>query len=126
MQEFLIPAKPDLQAARESWLKMLARERRLSPETVEAYERDTRQFLHFLTGHCGGPPGISDIADLRPADLRGFLAARRNAAPAPARSGEGWPGSARCCAFSNGAAWPMRRARQPCARRASRSRCPSR
>ena len=43
MQEFLIPAKPDLQAARESWLKMLARERRLSPETVEAYERDTRQ-----------------------------------------------------------------------------------
>jgi integrase/recombinase XerC len=77
MQEFLIPAKPDLQAARESWLKMLARERRLSPETVEAYERDTRQFLHFLTGHRGGSPGISDIADLRPADLRGFLAARR-------------------------------------------------
>jgi integrase/recombinase XerC len=31
MQEFLIPAKPDLQAVRESWLKMLARERRLSP-----------------------------------------------------------------------------------------------
>ncbi|MER8501380.1 tyrosine recombinase XerC [Mesorhizobium sp. M0204] len=77
MQEFLIPAKPDLQAAREAWLKMLARERRLSPETVEAYERDTRQFLHFLTSHCGGSPGISDIADLRPADLRGFLAARR-------------------------------------------------
>ena len=77
MQEFLIPAKPDLQATREAWLKMLAHERRLSPETVEAYERDTRQFLHFLTGHCGGPPGISDIADLRPADLRGFLAARR-------------------------------------------------
>ncbi len=77
MQEFLIPAKPDLQAARENWLRMLARERRLSPETVEAYERDTRQFLHFLTGHCGGSPGISDIANLRPADLRGFLAARR-------------------------------------------------
>ncbi len=77
MQEFLIPAKPDLQAARESWLKALGGERRLSPLTVEAYERDTRQFLQFLTGHCGGPPGIADISDLRPADLRGFLASRR-------------------------------------------------
>jgi integrase/recombinase XerC len=77
MKEFLIAAKPDLQAARESWLKMLARERRLSALTVEAYERDTRQFLQFLTGHRGGAPGIADIADLRPADLRAFLAARR-------------------------------------------------
>ena len=77
MQEFLIAAKPDLQAARQNWLSMLARERRLSPETVEAYERDTRQFLQFLTGHCGGAPGIADIADLRPADLRAFLAQRR-------------------------------------------------
>ena len=54
---------------------MLARERRLSALTLEAYERDTRQFLQFLTGHCGGAPGIADIADLRPADLRAFLAA---------------------------------------------------
>ena len=36
MQEFLIAARPDLQAARQSWLSMLSRERRLSPETVEA------------------------------------------------------------------------------------------
>lgn len=78
MQEFLISAKPDLQAARESWLKSLGGERRLSRLTVEAYERDTRQFLQFLTGHCGGPPGLSDIKALRPADLRAFLAARRN------------------------------------------------
>ncbi|MEO5324724.1 tyrosine recombinase XerC [Mesorhizobium sp. CC13] len=77
MQEFLIAAKPDLQGARERWLKALAGERRLSALTVEAYERDTRQFLQFLTGHNGGPPGIADIRDLRPADLRGFLATRR-------------------------------------------------
>lgn len=77
MQEFLIVAKPDLQSAREGWLKSLAGERRLSALTVDAYERDTRQFLQFLTGHCGGPPGIADIRELRPADLRGFLASRR-------------------------------------------------
>ncbi|MCX7303006.1 MAG: tyrosine recombinase XerC [Hyphomicrobiales bacterium] len=77
MQEFLIPARPELQIARQDWLTALANERRLSPETVEAYERDTRQFLHFLTGHNAGPPGLSDISALRAADLRGFLAQRR-------------------------------------------------
>lgn len=77
MQEFLVAAKPDLTKAREAWLKMLARERRLSPLTVEAYERDTRQFLQFLTGHLSGAPGLADIATLRAADLRAFLAFRR-------------------------------------------------
>ncbi len=78
MQEFLISAKPDLQKARQDWLTALAKERRLSPETVEAYERDTRQFLQFMTGHNSGPPDLSDIASLRAADLRGFLAHRRS------------------------------------------------
>lgn len=77
MQEFLIPAHPDLLAARQDWLSALGGERRLSALTLEAYERDTRQFLQFLTGHCGGAPGIADIAELRPADLRAFLAQRR-------------------------------------------------
>ncbi len=78
MQEFLIAAKPDLAKARAAWLKMLARERRMSPLTVEAYERDTRQFLLFLTGHLAGPPGLDDIRELRAADLRAFLSFRRN------------------------------------------------
>lgn len=77
MSEFLVIARADLQDARESWLKSLGHERRLAPLTVEAYERDTRQFFVFLTGHLGAPPAISDIADLRPADLRAWLAARR-------------------------------------------------
>ncbi|MHB2267592.1 tyrosine recombinase XerC [Aliihoeflea sp. PC F10.4] len=78
MSEFLVIARPDLSAAREDWLKALATERRLAALTVEAYERDTRQFLRFLTGHLGAPPAISDIENLRPADLRGYLASRRS------------------------------------------------
>jgi len=92
MQEFLIPARPDLQKARQEWLTALATERRLSPETVEAYERDTRQFLQFLTGHNGGPPRLSDIAALRAADLRGFLAHRRQQGAGARTLGRGLAG----------------------------------
>jgi integrase/recombinase XerC len=92
MQEFLVSAKPDLQDARQAWLKALAGERRLAAKTVEAYERDTRQFLQFLTGHCGGPPGIADISSLRPADLRGFLASRRAAGAGARTLGRGLAG----------------------------------
>jgi integrase/recombinase XerC len=77
MEEFLVSAKPELQRARAEWLGSLTAERRLAALTVEAYERDTRQFLQFMTGHCGGPPGLTDLAELRPADLRAFLASRR-------------------------------------------------
>lgn len=77
-EEFLVSARPDLQKARAEWLSSLQHERRLAENTVEAYERDTRQFLQFLTGHCGGAPGLAAVADLRPADLRSFLAMRRN------------------------------------------------
>src|SRR5690606_9960427 len=76
-EEFLISATPELQKARAEWLSALSRERRLARVTVEAYERDTRQILQFLNCHCGGAPSIGDIAELRPAKLRAFLAARR-------------------------------------------------
>ncbi|MET3662275.1 tyrosine recombinase XerC [Aquamicrobium ahrensii] len=91
-EQFLISAKPDLQAVRVEWLAALAGERRLAGLTVEAYERDTRQFLQFLTGHCGGPPGIADIAELKPADLRAFLAARRGAGAGARTLGRGLAG----------------------------------
>ena len=77
MTEILIIAAPDLIAERQLWLENLQHERRLSALTVDAYERDTRQFLQFLTGHLGGPARIEDIHTLRPADLRAFLANRR-------------------------------------------------
>ncbi|HWK64618.1 MAG TPA: tyrosine recombinase XerC [Rhizobiaceae bacterium] len=92
MQEFLISAKDDLQVARAEWLRALAGERRLSELTVEAYERDTRQFLQFLTGHLGGPPDIADVSALRPADLRAFLAQRRTAGAGARTLGRGLAG----------------------------------
>lgn len=75
--EILTFATADLLNERQSWLAAIADERRLADNTVEAYERDTRQFLTFLTGYIGKPTSIADIADLRPVDLRAFLASRR-------------------------------------------------
>lgn len=73
----LVNAKPDLAAARKAWLDQLGGERRLAPKTLEAYERDTRQFLSFLAGHLGGAPGLKDVAELRSLDFRAFLTRRR-------------------------------------------------
>ncbi len=84
--EILILAAPDLVAALERWRRHLAAERRASPETVEAYERDVEQFLRFLTEHRGSPPTIAALSELRPADLRAFLARRRTGAKAGART----------------------------------------
>jgi len=90
--DFLISAKPDLAAAREAWLKSLGSERRLSPLTLDAYERDTRQFLQFLTAHLAGPPGIFDLASLRTADFRAFLARRRSEGAGARTLGRGLAG----------------------------------
>jgi hypothetical protein len=72
-----LPAAPDLAAAAAAWLVHLARERRLSGRTIEAYGRDARQFLAFLEERFGGPPGIADFTGCAPGDLRAFLAHRR-------------------------------------------------
>ncbi|MDZ5450558.1 tyrosine recombinase XerC [Labrys sp. ZIDIC5] len=73
----VLVAASDLAAAKVQWLTYLAVERRMSPKTVEAYDRDVTTFLRFLTGHFGEPPGLDDIASLAPRDVRAFLAARR-------------------------------------------------
>lgn len=73
-----LPAQAETLAARLRWLDHLAQTRRLSGNTIEAYERDTRQFLVFLCGHLGAPARLADLDALRTADFRAFLARRRS------------------------------------------------
>lgn len=75
--ELLIICAKDLALERTLWLQYLTAERRMADKTVEAYERDLRQFFQYLTGYFAHPPKIADVADLRPMDLRGFLSTRR-------------------------------------------------
>ena len=49
----------------------------MSAKTVEAYERDVRQFLVFLCGHLGGRVTLPALSRLKPLDVRAFMAARR-------------------------------------------------
>ena len=70
-------AAADVAAEVVRWLSHLGAERRMSPKTVEAYERDVRQFLGFLTGHTGEPVTLQALAAIEPRDVRAFMASRR-------------------------------------------------
>lgn len=73
------PMHADLREAFAEWLAHLASGRRLSPKTVIAYERDVRQFLRFLGRQRNESPSLASLENLKPADLRAFLAERRQA-----------------------------------------------
>jgi integrase/recombinase XerC len=68
-------AKVAAEAAR--WLAHLGEERRMAAKTLEAYRRDVGQFLAFLAEYRGAAPTLAELAKLKPADVRAFLAARR-------------------------------------------------
>ncbi|WP_137046456.1 tyrosine recombinase XerC [Pseudolabrys sp. FHR47] len=72
-----IAIAPDVAAEIGRWRAYLGAERRMSPKTLEAYERDVGQFLGFLAEHLGGPPSLKSLAKITPADVRAFMAARR-------------------------------------------------
>src|SRR5262245_15163912 len=59
------------------WLTHLRAERRLSPKTLEAYARDLRQCLTFLSQHWGTRVTLKGFAALEATDVRAFMAMRR-------------------------------------------------
>src|SRR5213076_1208138 len=71
-------ASAEVAAELRRWLAHLGAERRMSPKTVEAYERDVRQFLSFLGEHAGEEISLKALAAIEPRDVRAFMAARRS------------------------------------------------
>jgi integrase/recombinase XerC len=66
--------------ALSAWLQYLAQERRSSPRTLEAYSDNVGRYLAFLEQHRGGALSLGDLAEISPADLRAYLAFRRQGA----------------------------------------------
>ncbi|MEQ8335001.1 tyrosine recombinase XerC [Nisaea sp.] len=66
----------DLNGAVRVWKQWLTSEKRASAHTLTAYERDLEQFLEFMQDHLGTIPGFADLAALKPADFRAYLARR--------------------------------------------------
>lgn len=60
----------------DGWRAWLRAERRLADLTRSGYDEDLRAFLAFVAGHHGGPVGLAELADLRLADFRAWLAWR--------------------------------------------------
>ena len=72
---FLVDTTIEKQIA--GWLRDLGAVRRLAPKTLEAYQRDVAAFLSFLAGHTGGPVSVGTLKEMRAADIRAYLASRR-------------------------------------------------
>jgi integrase/recombinase XerC len=71
-------AAPEIAAEINHWLCHLGSERRMSKKTVEAYQRDVRQFLDFLAVHFGARVTLASLRDVAARDVRAFMAHRRS------------------------------------------------
>ncbi len=68
----------DVAEAVSGWLIYLGAERRYADNTLEAYERDARQFLNFLGTASKEAVSPGRLNALTPQDFRAFMSARRN------------------------------------------------
>ena len=68
---------PNIRPLIEGWENHLISEKRVSKHTHDAYLRDLKKFLEFLNLHLGKSITNQDLERLKPADFRGYLAARR-------------------------------------------------
>lgn len=59
------------------WQRELGAVRRLAAKTLEAYSRDLGQFTAFLAMHTGGAVSLATLSEMRAADVRAFMARRR-------------------------------------------------
>jgi integrase/recombinase XerC len=60
-----------------AWLQHLGQERRAAPRTLEAYGDAVRRYLDFLEQHRGESLRLPDLGEISAAELRAFLAFRR-------------------------------------------------
>ena len=65
------------EGAVQAWLAYLADERRASPRTVEAYGDAGRRYIAFLQQHRGEALAAAALGGVSAAELRAFLAFRR-------------------------------------------------
>jgi integrase/recombinase XerC len=63
--------------AYQAWLDYLTLERRASPRTVRAYGDNVIAYLNFLERHRGETVSLAAMGEITAADLRGYLAFRR-------------------------------------------------
>lgn len=87
-----LPVSQALSDYRQQWLKSLADERRLSLKTLDAYERDTRQFMLFMVDFLGKRPDVEDLKALRIADFRSYVASRKRGGAGARTLGRGLAG----------------------------------
>jgi integrase/recombinase XerC len=74
-----LPLAEDLRQATAAWLAHLTHERGATANTLDAYERDLRQFLVWLKADLGHVPCLADLARLDAKRFRAFMASRRRA-----------------------------------------------